>query len=177
MRSQEQAALNEPIEVILNGEMVEGRISFLRFNDIRVEITYPFSQVSMALHIAYFALPYIKYERDTELTPHGRRVAEELLKDIYEACAFVEVNEDALILECQQFLQQGMWSLLRTAFANADFSEGWYLFPIFVLMFFLTDWQIVQMVQDRIKEDFGRKLPDDLVRRLLVRARWLANQG
>ena len=46
------------------------------FNDMRVEITYPFSQVSMAQHIAYFALPYFEYKRDEGLTTHGGQVAE-----------------------------------------------------------------------------------------------------
>jgi hypothetical protein len=176
-RRQEKVALNDPIKITLNGETVEGRICFLTFNDIRVEITYPFSQVSMGLHIAYFALPYFKYKRDDELTSYGRKVAEHLLKEIYEACAFCEANETELIVECERFLNQGAWSMLRIAFANADFSDSWYLFPIFVVMFFLTDWEVAQLMQGEIKEKFGRNLPEDLVRGLLTRARWVADQG
>jgi len=177
MRNQELTALNEPIEIIVDWETVEGRISFLRFNDIRVEITYPFSQASMALHIAFFALPYIQYEQDTGLTPRGRQVAEQLLKEIYETCAFCEANENELIVECLIFMEQSTWSLLRNALANADFSEGWYLCPLFMLLFFLTDWEMIQSLQDEIKQKFGRKLPEDLLRGLLAQAKWLADQG
>jgi hypothetical protein len=66
--------------------------------------------------------------------------------------------------------------MLRSAFANADFSECWFLFPIFVVMFFLTDWELVQLLKDEIKEEFGRNLPEDIVQGLLIRSRWLADQ-
>jgi hypothetical protein len=112
--------------------------------------------------------------RDNRLTPHGRQVAEQLLKEIYETCAFCEANENQLIVECQRFLEQDNWSMLRRAYANADFSESWFLFPIFVLMFFLTDWDLVQLLKDEIKQEFGRSLPEDLVRGILTRTRWLA---
>jgi hypothetical protein len=161
-----------PIQISVNGETVEGKITYLRFNDIRVEITSPFADVSKALHIAYFALPYFQYARNDSLTPHGRQTAEQLLKEIYEECVFCEANEEELVLECENVLTEGPWSRFRTAIARCDFASNWHLLPIFVLVFCLTDWELVRVAQDRIEEKFGRKLPEELVRRLLARARW-----
>jgi hypothetical protein len=159
----------EPILISVNGEKVEGRISYLRINNIRVEITSPFAEVSKALHIAYFALPLFQYERDGVVTRHGRDTAEQLLREIYEECLFCE-DEEELVVECQQILSEGSWSRFRSALARFDFATHWHLLPIFILIFLLTDWELVGLAQDRIAERFGRKLPEELVRRLLARA-------
>lgn len=176
MSIQTRAGADEPIRIAVDGEMVEGRISFLRFNDIRVEITSPFCRVAKSEHIAYFALPYIQYERDGVLTPRGRQSAEQLLKEICEECMFCEAHEEELVADCQNLLAEGTWCRFRTALARCDFSESWWTFPIFLGVFFFTDWVVVELCQDAVAEKFGRRLPEELVRRLLARARWLEDQ-
>jgi hypothetical protein len=173
----ESLTMHESIHTIVDGDPVEGRLRYLSMNDIRVEITFPFSGVSKVQHVPYFSLPYIRYAQDATLTPQGRKTAELLLREVYEACAFAEANEEALLQECQAFLGQGSWALLRSALARIEFAGNWHLLPVFVLLFVFTDWEVVSMCQDHIVERFGRKLPDELIRGLLALTRWLANQA
>jgi hypothetical protein len=145
-----------------------GRLSF---NDIRVEIVAPFGDVALSRHIAYFALPLFQYEHDGVLTPKGRRTAEELLREIYEACVFGEENGPELLQETRRFLQQGAYRLLVRVFSECDFSDNWLLLPLFLLVFLLTDWDVVRLCQDDLMDKFGRKLPEELVRALLAEVR------
>jgi hypothetical protein len=163
--------MDELISIVVDENAVEGRVRFLSINDIRVEILYPFGGVSKSRHIAYFGLPYFQYEHDGALTSHGRQTAEDLLKEIYEACVFCEANELELLLETRRFLEQSTYSLLVNAFSSCDFSGNWHLFPLFLLMFFLTDWEVVRLCQDNLTETFDRKLPEDLVRALVAEVR------
>ncbi len=169
--------MDEAVQIVVGGEAVEGKVVFLTFNDIRVEITQPFEGVSQPCHIPYFALPLMQYERDGVLTSRGRETSRRLLREIYDACVFCEANEEELLLECQKFLEQGTWSLLVKALSDCDFSAGWYLLPVFLLGFLFTDWGLVWQCQEDIADKFSRRLPEELVSGLVARARWLADRS
>lgn len=85
--------MDQSITIVVNGQTVQGRIRFLTLNDISVEIAYPFSGVSTRSHIAYFALPYMRFEKDGVITAYGEKRACELLREIYEACTIAEATK------------------------------------------------------------------------------------
>jgi hypothetical protein len=149
----------------VDGQVIEGEIVFLRFNDITVEITSPFSRMSMSAHIPGLALPLFQYERGGHLTEQGLAMATRLLADLYDACCFVEANEEALREECNQIRNRGRWSLLMSGWQDC----GWH--PLYMLLEVLlalaTDMVLVDQCRQTIKDRFNRWLPEALVRWLL----------
>jgi len=71
-------------------------------------------------------------------------------------------------------LKQDAWSLFRQALRDSQFAGRWCLLPLVLLLELFTDWEVVDRCQEAIAEQFGRRLPEELVRGLLARVRWLA---
>jgi hypothetical protein len=149
----------------VDGQVIAGKIVFLRFNDITVEITWPFSRISTRAHIPGLALPLFQYERDGHLTERGLAMARRLLADLYDACCFVETNEEALREECNRIRNLGRWALLISECRDC----GWH--PLYmlleVLLVLATDMVLVEQCRQTIEDRFNRWLPEALVRWLL----------
>jgi len=156
------------IHACVDGQSVEGRITSLSVNDITVEITRPFVGISAGLHIPGFALFLYRYEQDGKLTPHGRKTAQQLLVELYQACCFCEANEEAVLAECDQLRARSRWLLLSAAWHQIDWSGlSWYELPLWLVLVLGTDLQLVSECREVIRERFGVWLPESLVRRLL----------
>jgi hypothetical protein len=165
--------VHELIRIQIDGEQVEGRIRHLTRNNICVGITFPFAAVSEGSHIPYFALPWFRFEESGALSAYGRQAAERILREIYGACSFCEANEGSLLAECWRIRKQGKWFLLSQWLRATDWRENWFWAPLLVFIgCFLTDWALLNQCQDAIESRTGRKLPEDLVRRLLSLVDW-----
>jgi hypothetical protein len=90
--------MHAKIQTTIDGQKVEGEITYRSASDINVKITNPYQDVSRGLHIPYFARPYKSF--DTEL---GDKIAKDMLKEIYHLCTFIFEKMDSLLDEYLKF--------------------------------------------------------------------------
>ncbi len=93
--------MDNKIKITINGQEVEGEITYRCASDITVKITKPYQDVSRGLHIPYFARPYASFDSD-----FGNKTAKDLLECIYHLCIFIFENLDALTEEYLQIKKQ-----------------------------------------------------------------------
>ena len=79
------------IQIIVDGQRVEGEITHRSASDINVKITRPYPDVSRGLHIPYFATSQKCFDSD-----FGDKTAKDLLESIYRLCTFTFENLDSL---------------------------------------------------------------------------------
>lgn len=151
----------------VNGQPVEGKISYLSFSDIEVEITHPFSDVATRSHLPYFALPYRRFARGGAITSYGVQVARRLLREVYDACVFCEARQDELVLACRLFFGEYAGSLLGNVVPT---SVPWFVLFWLLTAGSVTDCLAVERCRAALFEQFRKWLPEDLVRRPLARA-------
>jgi hypothetical protein len=86
------------IQIMIDGQKVEGEITHRSASDIHVKITRPYQNVSRGLHIAYFAGSHKRFDSDL-----GDKIARDLLESIYHLCHFVFENMGSLTDEYLKF--------------------------------------------------------------------------
>ena len=105
-------------------EAITGRITYLRPNQINVEITSPYQGITSGRHIPYFSMrPGRKrFEEMTEkgamITDYGIERAKEILQEIYDACHYIESNLASLKPECSR-----RWQEVLASHAGEDFLD------------------------------------------------------
>ncbi|MGI6549531.1 MAG: hypothetical protein ACOX4Q_05725 [Syntrophomonadales bacterium] len=111
-------------DVITIGGAITGRITYLRPNQINVEITSPYQGITSGRHIPYFSMrPGRKrFEEMTEkgamITDYGIERAKEILQEIYDACHYIESNLASLKPECSR-----RWQEVLASHAGEDFLD------------------------------------------------------
>jgi hypothetical protein len=83
--------MHTKIQITIDGQKVEGEITYRCASDICVKITKPYQDVSRGLHIPYFARPHASFDAD-----YGDKTATDLLESIYHLCKFTFENLDSL---------------------------------------------------------------------------------
>jgi len=83
--------MHTKIQTTIDGQKVEGEITYRCASDITVKITKPYQDVSRGLHIPYFGRPYACFDSD-----YGDKTAKDLLESIYRICRFTFENLDSL---------------------------------------------------------------------------------
>ncbi|MEJ2727374.1 MAG: hypothetical protein P8185_02495 [Deltaproteobacteria bacterium] len=86
--------MHTKIQITIDGQKVEGEITYRCASDISVKITKPYQDVSRGLHIPYFARPHASFDSDL-----GDKTARDLLKSIYHLCKFTFENLGSLIAQ------------------------------------------------------------------------------
>lgn len=86
--------MHTKIQTTIDGQEVEGEITYRCASDITVKITKPYQDVSRGLHIPYFGRPYASFDSD-----YGDKTAKYLLESVYRICKFTFENLDSLIAQ------------------------------------------------------------------------------
>ena len=89
--------MHTKIQIKIDGQKVEGEITYRCASEITVKITKPYQDVSRGLHIPYFARLHATFDSD-----FGDKTAKNLLGSIYRICTFTFENFDSL---SAQYLQ------------------------------------------------------------------------
>ena len=89
--------MHEKIQITVDGQKVEGEITYRCASDICVKITKPYQDVSRGLHIPYSSRPHASFDSDL-----GDKIAKDLLESIYHICKLTFENLDSLTA---QYLQ------------------------------------------------------------------------
>jgi hypothetical protein len=103
------------MSIKLDDKVVEGHITYLKANDISVEITNPYQEIRSGLHIPWFAmhLKEIHFaDSNRILTEYGRKRAEILLAKLYVDCKYFEANKDRLKAVYEERGQRGLWGFI-----------------------------------------------------------------
>jgi hypothetical protein len=83
--------MHTKIQITVDGQKVEGEITYRCASDITVKITKPYQDVSRGLHIPYFASSHSRFDSD-----FGDKAAKGLLENIYHLCTFTFGNLDSI---------------------------------------------------------------------------------
>jgi hypothetical protein len=158
----------EFIAVRAFGQGVAGTTRCCR-NTISVEITAPFAGVRRYLYVSNYSKALGPIEDDAgHLTARGFSIAKRLLCQLHDDCHFCEAHEAELVAECRRFRERDHWLLWKEAVANYDFAADWWLLPVFLCFCLFTDWLVIDRCGSALRSAFGRLLPEDIVRQLLV---------
>ena len=82
------------IQIKINGVNVKGVILHRSEADIFIEITEPYTNMGSGCHIPYFSRPINSF-----LTEYGDKMAENLLKYLYELGWYMETNRKFIKLQ------------------------------------------------------------------------------
>lgn len=110
--------------ITIEGGAVTGRITYLRANQITVEITCPYQGVASGRHIAHYSMRSGRnyYEEMTDeglrITEYGKETAKRTLQEIYDACHYIESNLASLKPECSR-----RWQEVLASHAGEDFLD------------------------------------------------------
>ena len=93
--------MHDKIQTMIDGQKVEGEITFRSESDISVKITKPYQDVSRGLHIPYFARSQKSFDSD-----YGDKTAKDLLENIYYLCTFIFENMGSLLNEYLKYKER-----------------------------------------------------------------------
>ena len=98
-------SLNQEVSINLDGVKVLGEITYRSEADISIRITKPYMGLSNGCHIPYFSRPIHSF-----LTDYGDKMAENLLKYLYELNWFMEKNRKFIKLQLSLHFHNGDYS-------------------------------------------------------------------
>lgn len=85
-----------PIHVLVGDQAVDGQVSG-NSRDLSVEIRKPYQNLSLGLHIPYFAMGVSSY-----FGPYGYERSKDLLEQLYRIAEYVERKQDILRVQLAQ---------------------------------------------------------------------------
>jgi len=97
----------------VDAQEVEGQVTRRTPSDIEVQITRPYENISMSMHVPYFARPFTDFT-----TECGDDVAKKLLKNIFEICKYIDANLEELTE--QYLMTRSGIDALRPARMNSE---------------------------------------------------------
>ena len=96
---------NKFIQIVVDGIEVKGEIIHRTEADLIIQILKPFANLSSGCHIPYFSRPINSF-----LTDYGIKMAENLLKYLYELGRYMETNAKFIKLQFALHFRDGDYS-------------------------------------------------------------------